>query len=172
MKTITNTTGYLSISKSIESEILKHLVFACVASADGKRRQPGRKVRKFDRDVIDAYKKPILSATKYNRKTQEMNIAMKLIDRLSNPEIASYNVKRGHDFNNVGCYELTFSVMYNDEYITFKFHSPITTKNLQIGKNNYPYIISFQNDNNEALNTTLGFKGVLTSGISELELYC
>lgn len=170
MQTITNTTEYQS--KSIESEILKHLVFACVASVDGKRRQPGRKVRKFERNVIEAYKKPILVATKYNRKTQEMNITMKLIDRLKNPDIAAYSVEKGHDFNHVGCYELTFKVFYHGEYITFKFHSPIKTKNLRIGRNNYPDITSFQYNNNDALDTALGFNDVLTSGIRELELYC
>ena len=172
METITNTTGFKSTPKTLEIEILKHIVFACVASVDGKRRQAGRKVRKFDRDDIDAYKKPILSATKYNRKTQEMNIAMKLIDRLSNPEVASYNVKKGRDFNNVGCYELTFAIICNGEYLTFKFHTPIKAKNLRVGRNNYPCINVHQSNNNESLDIALSFEDLLTSGLSELELYC
>ena len=159
--------------KTYESEILKHLVFACVASTDGKRRQAGKKVRTFDRYVIDAYKKPFLSATKYNRKTQELNIAMKLIDRMSNPEIASYNVERGRDYNNVGCYEFTFKVNYNDECLIFRFHSPVTVKKLKIGNNNYPYIAATQHNNNASIDTALGFKDedILSTGIGELELY-
>lgn len=159
--------------KTYESEILKHLVFACVASVDGKRHQAGKKVRSFDRYVIDAYKKPILSATKYNRKTQELNIAMKLIDRMGDSNIAAYNVTRGKDYNNAGCYEMTFRVNYNNECLTFKFHSPITAKNLRIGKNNYPHIIAIQNNNNASIDTALGFKNenILSSGLGELELY-
>lgn len=160
-------------TKTYESEILKHLVFACVASTDGKRRQAGKKVRDFDRYVIDAYKKPFLSATKYNRKIQELNIVMKMIDQMRDPKIASYNVERGRDYNNVGCYELIFEVNYNNERLIFKFHTPVTTKRLKIGNNNYPYITSIQRNNNASIDAALNFKNedIFSSGLGELELY-
>lgn len=158
-------------TKPIENETLKHLVFACVASNDVKRHTKGKKKRYFSPEVIQEYKKPSKLCSKYDRKVDEINSAIKFVDKIKNPEIASYNVRNGKDANGAGCYELIFNVKFKEEKVLFGFHLPKHLKNINFGNNNYPKITEKLLNNDKALNTVLDTNEIFESGLSELELY-
>ena len=157
--------------QTIENEVLKHLVFACVASNDGKRGSSGHKVRKFDKKVIDEYRKEKKTTSKYARKEKEINTAIKVIDKIRNPKVASYNVSTTKDQNGVGCYSVSFSVKYGEEDVLFGFHIPKYSKGINFGNNNYPKIGKQVVTNGPALDTVLKTNDIFEGGLSALELY-
>lgn len=157
--------------QTIENEVLKHLVFACVASNDGKRGYKDQKVRKFDKKVIEEYKKEKRVTSKYARKQNEINTAIKVIDKIRNPKVASYNVSTVKDQNGVGCYSVSFSVKYGEENVLFGFHIPKYSKDIKFGNNNYPKINKQVTTNGPALDTVLKTNDIFEGGLSALELY-
>lgn len=158
-------------TKHIENETLKHLVFACVASNDAKRNQNGKKTKSFSREVINEYKKPAKLSSKYNRKVDELSEAIKFIDRIKNPNIASYNIKKGKDANGISCYELIFNVKFREDDVLFGFHLPKCVKNFNFGNNNYPKITKKLLNNDKALEIVLDTNEIFETGLSQLELF-
>ena len=156
--------------KKIENEAIKHLVFACVASNDAKKGKAD-KTRYFSKKVINEYVKEKRLCSKYARKENEINDAIKIIDRIKNPELASYNITRGRDQNGAKCYLVNFKIKYNDEMVQFGFHMPKFTKIMNSGNNNYPKIKVQAESNSNALHTVLKTGDIFESGISALELY-
>ena len=157
--------------KKVENEVIKHLVFACVASNDGKKNSGNHKIRKFDKKVIDEYYKEKRITSKYARKENEINTAIKVIDKIRDPKVASYNVSTTKDQNGVGCYSISFSVKYNEENVLFGFHIPKYSKGIKFGNNNYPKIGERVSTNTPALNTVLQTNEIFEGGLSALELY-
>ena len=158
-------------TKPMENEIVKHLVFACVASNDGKRGFKEAKVKNFSKKVIQEYSKQPKLTSKYKRKTSEIETAIKCIDKLGNASKASYNFKSGKDQHGMGCTLCLFKVEYKGEELEFAFHLPNWLKDLKKGNNNYPKIDLTVTSNNPALNKALQTNEIFESGINMLELY-
>ena len=157
-------------TKPIENETIKHLVFACVASNDGKRGFAEAKTRNFSKKVIKEYAKQGGRKSKYLRKTEEIQAAIKFVDRIGNAEKASYNIERCKDQNGINCYSIVFNINYKGENINFSFHMPKKYLN-NCGNNNYPKIKGAVYSNTPALKTVLKTDEIFESGISMLELY-
>lgn len=129
------------------------------------------KHRTFSKKVIEEYQKGNHLNDKYNRKQNEITNAIKIIDKIKNPNIASYNITKGHDQNGMGCYLFRFIVKYNENNVCFSFHIPRSIKTLYFGNNNYPKIKSSLTSNSPALSAVANDDEIFTSGLSLLELY-
>lgn len=157
-------------TKPIENETIKHLVFACVASNDGKRGFAEAKLRYFNKEVIKEYSKQGTHKTKYSRKCEEIESAIKFVDKIGNANKASYNIQHCKDQNGHGCYSVVFNINYKGEDVMFSFHVPKKALN-KLGNNNYPKIKEVVYSNTHALKTVLQTNEIFESGISMLELY-
>lgn len=156
--------------KKIENEAIKHLVFACVASNDAKKGKQ-EKTRYFSKRIIREYSKEKHIYSKYARKEKEICNAIKIVDKIKNPNLASYNITVGKDQGGKRCYLVNFKIKYNDENVQFGFHMPKYTNIMSYGRNNYPKIEKETASNSDALHTVLKSNEIFEGGLSALELY-
>lgn len=161
--------------RGLLEEAGKHLALACIASSQGKSMSDYKiKGKRFDPRIMKEFWKTAKLYNRYDRKYEEINKAIDLIDKANIPTLGSYVIAKEKDQNNVGCYGYNFKLNINGEDCIFRYHVPVKDKGRKVkeGKGNYPefdYKECFSN--NDAIDVVSEYEGTYKSGLSLLELY-
>lgn len=160
--------------RGLIEEAGKHLVLACIASGQGKSLSDNKiEGRRYNPKMMKEFWKTQKLYDRYNRKYEEINRAIDLIDKVNIPTLGAYKITREKDANEIDCYGYNFKLNIDGKDLMLRYHVPARSKKkVKDGKRKYPeFDFDSCHNNQEAINVISEYEGTYKSGLSVLELY-